>query len=301
MKIDYGKKGLEIKLDPKWNVTILHPKVQKTFENPIGEIKRVIKNPVGSLPLKEIVKSKKILKTVCIVANDATRPVPSSLILEVLIDELGKYGIKDNQIKILIATGLHRASRDEELERILGKNLKMRLKTIDHIATDRKSLFNLGITKDKNPIFINKHYCEADLKILTGYVEPHFFFGFSGGRKSIIPGIAGIKTIQANHSAENIASPYSRFGIYKENLLHKNAMEITKRVGVDFIINVCINELHEIVEIVAGDIEKVHEKLVDYQLKHIFREINKPCDIIICGNGGYPLDLIYIKLLRVWL
>ncbi len=291
MKIDYGKKGLEIKLDPKWNVTILHPKVQKTFENPIGEIKRVIKNPVGSLPLKEIVKSKKILKTVCIVANDATRPVPSSLILEVLIDELGKYGIKDNQIKILIATGLHRASRDEELERILGKNLKMRLKTIDHIATDRKSLFNLGITKDKNPIFINKHYCEADLKILTGYVEPHFFFGFSGGRKSIIPGIAGIETIQANHSAENIASPYSRFGIYKENLLHKNAMEITKRVGVDFIINVCINELHEIVEIAAGNIEKVHEKLVDYQLKHIFREINKPCDIIICGNGGYPLDL----------
>ncbi|MFX1304052.1 MAG: nickel-dependent lactate racemase [Promethearchaeota archaeon] len=291
MKIDYGKKGLEIKLDPKWNVTILHPKVQKTFENPIGEIKRVIKNPVGSLPLKEIVKSKKILKTVCIIANDATRPVPSSLILEVLIDELGKYGIKDNQIKILIATGLHRASRDEELERILGKNLKMRLKTIDHIATDRKSLFNLGITKDKNPIFINKHYCEADLKILTGYVEPHFFFGFSGGRKSIIPGIAGIETIQANHSAENIASPYSRFGIYKENLLHKNAMEITKRVGVDFIINVCINELHEIVEIAAGDIEKVHEKLVDYQLKHIFREINKPCDIIICGNGGYPLDL----------
>ncbi|MFX1554042.1 MAG: nickel-dependent lactate racemase, partial [Promethearchaeota archaeon] len=245
----------------------------------------------GSLPLKEIVKSKKILKTVCIIANDATRPVPSSLILEVLIDELGKYGIKDNQIKILIATGLHRASRDEELERILGKNLKMRLKTIDHIATDRKSLFNLGITKDKNPIFINKHYCEADLKILTGYVEPHFFFGFSGGRKSIIPGIAGIETIQANHSAENIASPYSRFGIYKENLLHKNAMEITKRVGVDFIINVCINELHEIVEIAAGDIEKVHEKLVDYQLKHIFREINKPCDIIICGNGGYPLDL----------
>lgn len=291
MKLDYGKEGLEVKFDPTWNVTIFHPKVQKSFENPIEKIKESIKNPIGSLTLKEIIKKKNILKTICIVVNDATRPVPSSLILEALIEELGNYGIKDNQIKILIATGLHRASRDEELERILGKNLKMRLKTIDHIATDKKSLINLGITVDKNPIFINKHYCEADLKILTGYVEPHFFFGFSGGRKSIIPGIAGIETIQANHSAENIASPYSRFGIYKENPLHKNAMEITKKVGADFIVNVCINELHEIVEIAAGDIEKVHEKLVDYQLKHIFREINDPYDIVICGNGGYPLDL----------
>ena len=129
------------------------------------------------------------------------------------------------------------------------------------------------------------------MKIITGYVEPHFFFGFAGCRKSIIPGIAGEETIQANHSAENIASPFSRFGIFKENPLHKNSLEITDLVGVDFTINVCINEHHQVVKVIAGNYKYVQEILVEYQLNHIFREINELYDIVICGNGGYPLDL----------
>ncbi|TFF87117.1 MAG: nickel-dependent lactate racemase, partial [Promethearchaeota archaeon] len=166
-----------------------------------------------------------------------------------------------------------------------------RLKVVDHDATDRKSLKFLGKSTENVPIYINKLYCESDLKIITGYVEPHFFLGFSGGRKSIVPGIAGQETIQGNHSAENIASNFARFGIYKENPMHKNANEIAKRVGVDFTINVCINEKHKITNIKSGDLEKVHEHLVNYQLKHVFKEIDNPYDIVICGNGGYPLDL----------
>jgi nickel-dependent lactate racemase len=122
-------------------------------------------------------------------------------------------------------------------------------------------------------------------------VEPHFFFGFSGGRKSIVPGISGEKTIQANHSAKLINSPYARFGEYKKNPLHKNAYEIIKKVGVDFIVNVCINEDHKIIKVVSGDFEKAHKKLVNFQLQHVFREIVSPYDIVVCGNGGYPLDL----------
>jgi len=291
MKLDYGKEGIEININPDWNVTIFYPSEQKRIPNPIEKIRESINNPIGSLTLKEIVKNKKNIEKVCIVASDATRPVPSYLILEALIAELNDYGIVDNQIMILIATGLHRISRKEELERILGKNLINRIRVVDHIATDENSMINLGTTTDNHLILINKLYYKADLKILTGYVEPHFFFGFAGGRKSLIPGIAGAETLQNNHSAENIASPYARFGIFKENPLHKNSIEISRKVGVDFIVNVCINEHHEIVQVASGNFEKAHEKLVNYQLKHIFRDIKEQYDIVICGNGGYPLDL----------
>ncbi len=291
MKFDYGKEGLEIKLDPSWNVTIFRPERQNAIKNLKKEIKKSINNPIGCPPLEEIIQNKINLETVCVVVSDATRPVPSHFILEALIEELSSYGIKDNQIMILIATGLHRISHKEELERILGNNLKNRIRVIDHIAIDENSLINIGATMDDHPILINKHYYGADLKILTGYVEPHFFMGFSGGRKSIIPGIAGAETIQNNHSAENIASPYAKFGIFKENPLHRNSIEISKKIGVDFIVNVCINEQHDIVQVATGNLEEPHEKLVNYQLKHIFKEIKEPYDIVVCGNGGYPLDL----------
>lgn len=291
MKIDYGINGLELSLDPSWNVTVLSPKEQKGLVDPVTKIREAIKDPLESKSLYEMIKSKKGLNRICVVVSDSTRPVPSNIILEALVKELNEYGIQDNQISILIATGLHRPSREDELERILGNDLKNRLKTIDHVASDKNSLKYLGNTIDDVPIYINKYYCESDLKILTGYVEPHFFFGFSGGRKALVPGIAGEETIQANHSAKNITSHYSRFGIYKNNLMHKNAIEISKLVGVDFAINTCINEKHEIVKVAAGNFEKVHEELVDYQLKHIFEEIKEPYDIVVCGNGGYPLDL----------
>jgi len=221
MRLDYGKEGIEIKLDPRWNVTILKPLIQELIENPIDKIKESINNPIASLSLKDIIKTKGNIKSVCIVASDATRPVPSNLILEALIEELRAAGVRDNQITILIATGLHRISRDDELERILGKKLKNKIKTVDHIATDKISLKFLGTTSDNISIYINKLFYESDLKILTGYVEPHFFFGFTGGRKSLIPGIAGIETIQGNHSAEMIASRHFALEFTKKILCIK--------------------------------------------------------------------------------
>jgi len=291
MRLDYGKEGIEIKLNPNWNITILKPLIQELIKNPIDKIKDSINNPIGSLSLKDIIKAKSNLKSVCVVTSDATRPVPSNIILEALIEELRAAGVRNNQISILIATGLHRVSRDDELERILGKKLKNKIKAVDHVAIDKNSLIFLGTTSDNVPIYINKLFYESDLKILIGYVEPHFFFGFAGGRKSLVPGIAGVETIQGNHSAKMIASRHSRFGIYKENPMHRSAMEIVNLAGVDFIINVCINENHKIVKVAAGDVQKAHESLVKYQLNHAFKNITELYDIVICGNGGYPLDL----------
>lgn len=291
MKFDYGKSGIEVSIEPSWDATIFGPSNQDVIEDPINAIRNAIKNPIGTPSLKKIVKSKKEIKSVCIVVSDATRPVPSHLLLKGLLKELNGYGLQEEKIKILIATGLHRTSRKDELERILGEYLTSSVKIVDHIARDKNSLTYLGKTINNIPIYINKHYYESDLKILTGYVEPHFFFGFSGGRKSLVPGIAGAETILANHSAENIASPNARFGIYKNNPMAENSTEIARLVGVDFVVNVSINEKHEITQVAAGDLERVHKKLVNFQLKHIFKEIQEPFDIVVCGNGGHPLDL----------
>ena len=292
MKFDYGKDGIEINLDPYWNVTILHPENQEVIENPVEAIRVAIKNPIGCLPLRDIVKKKISSQAVCIVVSDATRPVPSHFILEALVKELNEYGIDDASIDILIATGLHRASNWDEIERMIGKKIAQRqINIINHEAKEKSLLKYLGESSNGSPIYIDKHFYEADLKILTSYVEPHFFFGFSGGRKSLVPGIAGEETIINNHSADMITSPYARFGTYKENPMHKHSLEIAKKAEVDFIVNICINEEHKVTQIAAGDLEKAHEYLVNYQLQHAFKEIKEPYDIVVCGNGGYPLDL----------
>jgi len=291
MKLDYGKDGIELEIDPNWNTKIIQPVEQFPIENPIKAIRDAIKNPVGNLSLKAMIKNRKKIKSVCIVVSDATRPIPTHLILEGLLRELNDYGIQEKDIGILVATGLHRPSRKEELNRILGVISTSEVKVINHIATDKKSLVSLHNNNGEDPIYINKYYYESDLKILTGYVEPHFFFGFSGGYKSIVPGLAGAETILANHSAENIASPYARFGIQENNPLHEHSSKYAKITGVDFTINVSINYYHEITQVAAGDLELVHKRLVDYQKKYIFKKIKEPFDIVVCGNGGYPLDL----------
>lgn len=291
MKIDYGKEGLELSLNPKWNVSILHPKQQLEFKNPVKAIKEAILDPIGSKSLSDIIKAKTQIRKVCIVIDDATRPVPSYLLLEPLIDLLNSYGIPSSKIIILIATGLHRKSNENELKRMIGNRLYGKIKVVNHEPTNKDNLVFLGTIKDQIPININKSYCESDLKIITGYVEPHFFFGFSGGSKSIVPGIAGDKTIQANHSADNIASPYARFGNFEKNPMTSMSNEIASIVGVDFTINVCINEHHKITQVAAGELRAVHEKLIKYQLNYIFSEIDHHFDIVVCGNGGYPLDL----------
>lgn len=291
MKLDYGKKGIELKVNPNWNTTIIQPVPQKVIKNPIKAIRDAIKNPLGNFSLESIIKSRKNIKSVCIVASDATRPVPTHYILEGLLKELINYGIQEKSITILIATGLHRPSRNEELRRILGDFFTSHVKVLNHIATDIKSLVTLRKNGLDGPALINKCYYNSDLKILTGYVEPHFFFGFSGGFKSIVPGIAGAETILANHSAENIASQYARFGSYENNPLTIHSANIAKGIGADFIVNVCINENHEITQVAAGDLEMVNKRLINYQNKYIFKEIQEPFDIVVCGNGGYPLDL----------
>jgi nickel-dependent lactate racemase len=287
----YGVDGLEFRIPDHINYTVLNAATENEIPNPVEHVIKKIKEPIGTLPLPELIANKADLNKICVVISDATRPAPSKTILSALLEVLKECGIEDNQIRILIATGLHRKTRKSELERMIGKEFIERYEIIDHRAKNDNDLEFLGKSSDGNPIYINKFYLESDFKIVTGYVEPHFFAGFSGGKKSIVPGIAGADTIKANHSAKNIASPFARFGIIENNPLHANSLEIAKTIASDFLVNVCINEKHKITQIVAGDMEKAHDVLVNYQIEQVFQEINESYDVVICGNGGYPLDL----------
>ena len=291
MRLDYGEKGIEIELNPDWNTTIIYPSKEICIKNPIEAIKDAIKNPVGGSPLKSVIKSRKRINSVCIVVSDATRPVPTQIIIDGLLQELKKYDIEENIIKIIIATGLHRPSTKEEIRKILGDVSKGEVTIINHDANDKESLVLLNNSDQEDPIYVNRFYYESDLKILTGYVEPHFFYGFSGGYKSIIPGIAGSETILTNHSAGRIASPFARFGTYKNNPISGHSAINAQKIGVDFAINVCINKEHDISRIAAGDLKSVHRSLREYQKRQVFKKIKEKYDIVICGNGGYPLDL----------
>lgn len=294
MKIElaYGRDGLEVDIPDGSRFDVAKPEQQEPIKDVMEELKRAIAGPVAGPPLAEIIKEKGDQEpNACIVVSDHTRPVPSHLILPPLISRLKDSGIKEDRISILVGTGLHRPSRDNELRQMLGESIMDKYKIVMHDANDKNALETIGTSSRGTPIWVNKHFMEANLKILTGYVDPHFFAGFAGGRKAIVPGIAGAETIIENHSAGNIAHPRARFLKLEGNPIHEDSLEISKKVGVDFIVNVCLNDNHEVIKVAAGSLEETHSHLAAYMKNITSRTYPRYFDIVVVNNGGYPLDL----------
>nr|MDO8110891.1 nickel-dependent lactate racemase [Candidatus Sigynarchaeota archaeon] len=295
-RIAYGKTGLEINLPDSLNVTIGRPEPQKTLVSAQEGVTRAINSPIGSKTIEAIIKAKQKKApgkslSACIVVSDHTRPVPSHVILPPLLVKFEANGIRRENITILVGTGLHRGSTPDELARMLGKDIPTTYKVVNHDFKDASALKSLGTSTFGTPISINKTYTDADLKILTGYVDPHFFAGYAGGRKAIVPGISGEETVIENHSARNINDPNARFTVLKGNPIHEDALEIAKKVGVDFIVNVCLDEQHRIVNVAAGGLEAVHDALVQFMKQTVVKEFPSYFDIVVVNNGGYPLDM----------
>ena len=294
--IAYGKKGLEIDLPDSLDVTVAKPEPEVPLDDPLTSIAEAIDAPIESEPFDAIIKARqkylgKNNLTVCIVVSDHTRPVPSSLILPPLLERLEQASILPENITILVATGLHRASTRDEIEVMIGEEIARKYMVLVHDSKDNDLLIFLGESTLGTPIWINKTFMDADIKILTGYVDPHFFAGYAGGRKAIVPGIAGEETITENHSAKNMNSPNARFAVLDGNPIHEDALEIAKKVGVDFIVNVCLDDQHRIVKVAAGDLEAAHQALVDHVKQTAVVQMLEYFDIVIVNNGGYPLDL----------
>ncbi len=287
INLDYGNKKLGIDVPEKNLKYILETKPVKPLINPKEKIADSLYNPIGSPPLKDLVNPG---QNVCIVISDVTRAVPTKLILEVLLPELAEYGIGSDNISILIATGLHRPNEGKELEGLVGKEIKENYRIINHNARDRNSCKEIGKTKKGTPVVLDKEYLDADFKILTGLIEPHFMAGFSGGRKSICPGISYMDMFKYFHGPPILESPNAATGVLKDNPFHEEATEIAKMAGVDFIVNVTINKDKQTTGIFSGDLEKAHYQGAKFCLQSSQYNIEEEADIVITTGGGMPLD-----------
>jgi nickel-dependent lactate racemase len=287
MKLKYGKEEVQLPLSHKNILQVLNLKEQEVLSNPEEKLKNVLKNPIGNPSLKELILQKKAQK-ILIIVNDITRPTPYKIILPPLLNELDETGVNKEDIKFIIATGIHRGNSKEELSNIFGEDMISTYKFINHNA-DSPDLNYLGKLKSGNELWVNSLVSEADFIITTGVIVPHYFAGFSGGRKSILPGICGRKTIEDNHA--KMTHPNACAGNLRGNPVHEEMQEAAEKVGVDFNINVVINENHKIVEIVAGGLFESWQKGVEVGKKIYFYPIKKRAEVVIASAGGYPKDI----------
>ena len=248
-------------------------------------VKKAMAAPIGSPSLAELAKGK---KKIVLIASDHTRPVPSKVIVPPMLEEI-RSSNPDADITILIATGCHRDTTEEELIAKFGEEIVRNEKIAIHVSTKDEDMVHLGTLPSGGALKINRLAAEADLLISEGFIEPHFFAGFSGGRKSVLPGIASRETVLANHCSEFIASDKARTGVLDGNPIHRDMLWAAKKAKLAYIVNVIIDENKEAIYAVAGDVEKAHLAGCEF-LSGLCRVAPMYADIAISTNGGYPLD-----------
>lgn len=286
--LKYGAEGLELEFPETSNfVGILYPQEAEVLVKPAETVHTALTRPIASAPLREVAQGK---KDAIIVISDITRPVPNSLLLPIIIKHLQEAGIPAAKITILIATGIHRPNEGEELERLVGSEIAASYRIINHFSKNQEEMALVGTIGDGVPALVNKHYLAADLKILTGFIEPHMWAGFSGGRKSILPGISSVKTLEFMHGPEMVAHPQTRYGILDGNPFHEAGLAIMAQAGADFIVNVTLDSSKRITGVFAGDPIKAHLAGVEFLSRHCVRTLDAPLDFVVTTNAGAPLD-----------
>lgn len=259
------------------------PKSDKTEDEIVLE---AMENPIGSPKLSELSRGK---EKVVIICSDHTRPVPSRHIIPFMLKEI-REGNPDAKITLLIATGFHRATTREELIGKFGEEIVDREHIVVHDSQDMDAMVNMGVLPSGAPLLINKVAAEADLLVSEGFIETHFFAGFSGGRKSVLPGVSSKVTVLGNHCSKFIHSPYSRTGILENNPIHKDMVAASQMAGQRYIVNVIIDGDKKVVHAVAGDAIKAHEAGCAFLENYCQVTPQRRADIAISTNGGYPLD-----------
>jgi len=286
--IPYGKGELTLRIPKENYIGTLFPTYQPGVDDETAEILRALENPIGTATLREIVAAKKGKKTV-VVVNDPTRPTATPKLLPPLMSELEACGISDNDILILIATGTHRAVRPDEFEKLLGKGIAERYRVVNHDCLDLENMVEVGTTSLGIPVMLNRLFCEADIKILTGSIHPHQGAGFSGGRKSILPGLTSLESLKLHHGPK-FRPLEPAMGLMEGNAFHLQAMEAAKMAKPDFILNLIENQKKEITRAVAGDIEKAWMSGVEASREIFEIDVPDDVDIAVVVPGGSPRD-----------
>jgi nickel-dependent lactate racemase len=286
IELAYGKNGLLLEL-PEENLTVIEPRFLAGVPDEKATLLEAMRNPIASPPLRDLVGPD---KTIVIVFCDITRPMPNNRVLPVLLEEIEAAGAKRSKITLINATGTHRPNDYAELAEMLGKEIVDNYRVINHNGHDRGTLTHMGLSSFGAEAWIATEYLKADVKILTGFIEPHFFAGFSGGPKMVCPGVAGLQTVMHAHGAEMVGSPNATWGITYGNPIHDEIREIAAMAGSDFSLNVTLNKEHAITNVFAGDVWESHKLGCEFVRETAMRAVPTAFDIVITTNSGYPLD-----------
>ena len=286
----YGENTTDLTLPDSVNLLEMSP--LSPIPDPVKAVREAIAEPIASPPLNEIAQGK---ENACVVISDFTRPVPNKVILPPLLKEIEQSGINRENITILIATGMHRPNLGKDMEYLVGREIVDNYTIVNHYC--RKSDEYRKVDEiDGEPIEVNKHYLDADLKILTGLIEPHFYAAYSGGGKAILPGISSFETMKFMHSYKMIDHPNVTNCILEANPFHEYVIRVTELVGADFILNVVINKNRKIAGVFAGHYNHAHLAGCDMVYGHSVVSVDQPFDLVITSGGGYPLDATFYQI-----
>lgn len=285
VKLPYGKEFIELEVDDNVDILVSQAGEFKAEKSEEDLVREALSNPIGSEKLSDLVKGK---EKITIITSDHTRPVPSHITMPILLEEIRSTN-PEADITILIATGFHRPTTHEELVNKFGEEIVNNEKIIVHKSGVDEDMVELDRLPSGGRLLLNKHAINTDLLISEGFIEPHFFAGFSGGRKSVLPGVASEKTVLANHCSKFIASDYSRTGILDENPIHRDMAFAAEQARLAFILNVVIDAEKKIINAFAGDRLKAHARGCDF-VRGLSTIEGVNADIAITSNGGYPLD-----------
>jgi len=298
MKIEllYGHEGIVVDVPDDISVTSIHKNTMTPLDDPSKAVEQALESPVGSASISVIAQGK---KTACILICDVTRPVPNGTLLPPLVDKLTGAGIAKEDILILVATGLHRPNEGEELKEIVGsEEVFQSIRIENHFARDREAHVELGKTSRGFPFMIDSRFVDADVKIVTGLVEPHFMAGYSGGRKLVAPGVAYQDTILKFHTAHILEHSKAANCIIDGNPLHNEQIEIVRAIGGVLALNVVIDEERRIGFVNFGDIEMSHLEAVAFMRKYAEVPVSRRFKTIVTTSAGYPLDKTYYQTVK---
>jgi nickel-dependent lactate racemase len=288
MKVNlaYGKSGLTVEV-PGTGVTIVEPRYVPGLPDEAGALLSALRAPVGCAPLVDLLTP---ADTVATSFCDITRPMPNHRVLPVLLREVERV-VPRAQITLVNGTGTHRANSDAELRHMLGDDIVDGYRIVTNDARDRESLVRVGTTTSGNEVWLNREFVAASIRLLTGFIEPHFFAGFSGGPKMVMPAVAGLETVMRNHGARNIGHPRATWGVTRGNPIWEEIREAAQMVSPRFSLNVTLNKQHAITGVFAGDMLASHSAGCAWVRQTAMQPVAAPFDVVLTTNSGYPLDL----------
>jgi nickel-dependent lactate racemase len=286
VQLAYGEAGLCVDF-PDGRTTVIAPNHRDAVPDVRATLRTALARPVAGLSLREIVRGRpgRIAVAIC----DATRPQPRRLMIEAIQRELADLASPQDFL-LFVATGTHRGNTDAELRAMLGDEIVDTMQIINHDARDDESLRWCGRLGNDVPVWLNRHWLDADIRITTGFVEPHFFAGFSGGPKLVAPGLAGLQTVLTLHDYQRIASPHATWGVCVGNPVHDDIRAIAAAVGVDFAFDVVLNRDQQVVAAFGGEVLAMHEAARETVQAMSMCEVDDLFDVVVTSNAGYPLD-----------